>query len=66
MRSRLALSFMLHALCACASTVEFAVDGRGPERTSLEPHVLEILESARESIEAGDARGASDDGSAPA
>jgi len=60
LRSGIALLLLVHALGACRTTVELAVEGSEPQRPTLEPSVLQILESARESMDAGDARGASD------
>jgi len=47
-------------LGACSTTAEEAVNGRDLRLASLDPSLSEILVSARERMEAGDARGARD------
>jgi len=58
--SRTLLALGAVVLGACSSTVELDVTGRVPERALLDEGMAEILGSARERMEAGDARGASD------
>jgi len=57
---RTLLTLWVVVLGACSSTVEVEVTGRVPERAILEEGMVEILRSARERMEAGDARGAND------
>jgi len=45
---------------ACSTTVELAVEGQELRKVSLDPSVVEILESARERLDAGDWSGAGD------
>lgn len=60
MRSDIPLLFLVLALGACSTTVELAVEGHEPQGATLEPSLMQILQGARERMEAGDARGASD------
>ena len=60
MRSGTALFLVALALGACSTTAGSGVEGLELRRASLDPALIEILESARERLEAGDLRGASD------
>ena len=60
MNPRTLLTLGVAVLGACSSTVEVEVTGRVPERATLEEGMVEILRSARERMEAGDALGAND------
>ncbi len=60
MSPRTLIALGVAVLGACSSTVKVDVTGRMPERVVLDEGMAEILRSARERMESGDARGASD------